>query len=217
MRALLALALALVACSNAGVPSDAGADSPPDSALDAAAGVRTFVFRKMFAGDSDRSFKASATAWQTFGEDIDGTSGASCKSAIAQVDGDGGIDNAFGATVLPLLQMNGFAIPSLQWSESIQQGAARAVLVRTEGASAEVRVGALLPMAPDFSGAGSWSVSSLVAADMGDVQTQLGLVTAKSASAPVVLYVPFSNRTLELKVHRFSFHASDSMQGGSIF
>jgi hypothetical protein len=71
-------------------------------------------------------------------------------------------------------------------------------------------------MAPDFSGAGSWSVSSLVAADMGDVQTQLGLVTAKSASAPVVLYVPFSNRTLELKVHRFSFHASDSMQGGSI-
>jgi hypothetical protein len=219
-----ALLFALLACSNAVVPSEAGIDGSADADPDAPSLTRTLVLRKLFAGDTDRAFKQSMTAWRTYGEDIDGlmttpTSTDVCRlaqgaPASVHADGDGGIDNSFGATVLPLLMMNGLAIPSLQWSQSTQQGATRPILVRAAEASALFQLGSLLPSPPDFSGAGTWTVSSLMQPQLADVTTQG--VRARVPSGALVLFVPFSKGALELRVHDFRLRTTPSFDAGSI-
>jgi hypothetical protein len=76
--------------------------------------VSGFAARKVFLGETDRTGTAVANAWKMYGRDIDGitsiggTDGGECKRiagapASNQTDGDNGIDNAFGKTVLGFL------------------------------------------------------------------------------------------------------------------
>jgi hypothetical protein len=67
---------------------------------------------RLFLGDTDRQGNVVPTAWKSFGLNIDGlvsdkTSTNVCKrqtgaSTSVQVDGDNGIDNSFGANLVPL-------------------------------------------------------------------------------------------------------------------
>ena len=214
VHVLLVLGLVL-GCSSEPTQSDAGTDSP--STFDGTIPVRTFVLKKMFVGDTDRSFKTDPMAWRTLGEDLDGTMTDSCRASMPIADGDNGIDNSFGANVLPLLMQNGFAIPSLQWSESIQQGAARPVLVRMAAPMLSVRIGKLLGSPPDFfTGNGTWTVSSLVASELAMTEPQLGMMQAGPSSDAVLLLLPYGNTVLRLRVHRLSIHATTEMTAGSL-
>jgi hypothetical protein len=216
----------LVACSSTVIPLEGGPDGGDEAPADAYLPPRTFALRKMFAGDADRTFKANATAWRSYGEDLDKdatteSSAGTCRLAAGaassvRADGDAGIDNSFGANVLPLLVANGFAIPSLQWSESSQQGAARAVLVRLAAPSASVRVGALLPMAPDFnSGMGAWAVSSLFTSEL-VFQTDFGEAHGQSITDALPLFIPYDKGVLVLRLHHFSFRGTPSANGKTL-
>jgi hypothetical protein len=73
-----------------------------------------FAFRHYYLGDTDRMGNSSATAWMAFGMNLDGltTTAASTNvctlqpgaSTQTQVDGDGGIDNSWGANIMPIFE-----------------------------------------------------------------------------------------------------------------
>jgi hypothetical protein len=73
-----------------------------------------FAFRHYYLGDTDRTGAASTTAWTQFGVNVDGkiTTAASqdvCTlapgaSLLAQADGVGGIDNSWGANIMPIFE-----------------------------------------------------------------------------------------------------------------
>ncbi len=73
-----------------------------------------FAFRHYYLGDTDRNGVTSGTAWMQFGVNVDGkvTTAASTDvctlmagaSHQVQVDGDGGIDNSWGANIVPIFQ-----------------------------------------------------------------------------------------------------------------
>lgn len=212
-----ALLLLVAGCAGSPASNDAGT---ADAFSDASSPVRTFAFRKMFVGETDRAFKPSSTAWRSFGENLDGTSTDSCRAAMLPgEDGEGGIDNAFGAKVLPLLMQNGFAIPSLQFSQSIQQGVARPLLVRLAAPTLSVRIGKPLSVLPDFfTGDGSWVVSSLVASELSMMTDVAGAMHAGAAASasPVLLLLPWGNTVLRLRIRRFAVDASISPDGKAL-
>ena len=71
-----------------------------------------FTISSLFWGDTDRAGVPSSTAWKSYGLNIDGLTSTSsstdlCKLAPGapkgvQNDGTGGIDNAFGANIVPI-------------------------------------------------------------------------------------------------------------------
>lgn len=98
-----------------------------------------YAVRKIFLGETDRTGTASSTAWKSFGEDIDGiTSTAAdahgeCKpvagaSTASRADGNGGIDNAWGRSIVPLFQSMS-ASPSKTISMNIEKGERTPMLV----------------------------------------------------------------------------------------
>lgn len=134
-----ALPLVLLAVGNPGCgPSDetpatgrlpGQPPAPPANAPAADASMRTvFAVRKLFLGDIDRTGKSDANAWKKFGYNLDGKvtkSGAKdvCAPAGAGpvVDGDDGIDNAFGSRVISTLS-SFLPNPSKTANDSIEAG-----------------------------------------------------------------------------------------------
>jgi hypothetical protein len=95
-----------------GDASDAGvADAPVEAYV---VPGTNFAFRHYYLGDTDRTGTASATAWMQFGMNLDGltTTAASIdvctlaagSSKQVQVDGDNGIDNSWGANIMPIFE-----------------------------------------------------------------------------------------------------------------
>ncbi|MGH7294515.1 MAG: hypothetical protein ACRELB_06275, partial [Polyangiaceae bacterium] len=74
---------------------------------------REYALHTLYLGDTDRNGTASASAWKTYGYDLDGlTTTVSSTDACTlqpgaakstQVDGLGGIDNSFGENILPII------------------------------------------------------------------------------------------------------------------
>ncbi len=108
---------------------------PPEKPADGVAGDGDGVVlavHKLFLGDTDRSGSPSPTAWKQFGYNLDGkiskkTSTDLCKpnkgAAPSSIypDGNGGIDNAFGKLLLPII--TGLAQDAAQQvNENIQDG-----------------------------------------------------------------------------------------------
>jgi hypothetical protein len=93
-------------------PVDAGAADAPAEAY--VVPGTNFAFRHYYLGDTDRSGTASATAWMQFGVDVDGlvttaSSNDVCRLAAGaskqtQVDGESGIDNSWGANIMPIFE-----------------------------------------------------------------------------------------------------------------
>ena len=107
-------------------PIDASPDTPatnpalvgqpparPDAPATTASGLRTFAVRALYLGDSTRAGTASVFAWKSFGYNLDGKVSSSkstdvCQrvqgaSASVQTDGDTGIDNAFGYSIMAII------------------------------------------------------------------------------------------------------------------
>ncbi|MCC6527008.1 MAG: hypothetical protein IT373_30455 [Polyangiaceae bacterium] len=130
MRVLRAVALGLGGLASAGAAGCAseldGGDrpEPPPAhhrppAVDPAAVAgdgpgATFAVARLFLGDTDRGGSFSAQAWRDYGYDLDGivsdgTGALECQPhggappSSVHLDGDGGIDNAFGKSLLPVL------------------------------------------------------------------------------------------------------------------
>jgi len=111
--------LALCACSGGTVaasdvtPHQEPAPPPVDAGAPTGAGTSVFAIRSFDIGDRDATGAQTATAWQSYGFDIDGlattvTSTDVCQLAqgaarSAQVDGKDGIDNSFGANIVPII------------------------------------------------------------------------------------------------------------------
>jgi hypothetical protein len=88
-------------------PAPTGTTSPPTP------GAHNYAIHQLLLGDTDRMGNPSMIAWQTFGYDLDGkvTTAASTdvctlvagSSKQVQVDGQGGIDNAWGSQIMPIV------------------------------------------------------------------------------------------------------------------
>ncbi|HEX7600519.1 MAG TPA: hypothetical protein VF316_02895 [Polyangiaceae bacterium] len=89
--------------------------TPPNDASPAPSDTSTFAIQKIYLGESPRGGGAASNqAWKKFGYNLDGKitlaqSNDVCTRAPGapssnQVDGDLGIDNAFGAVILPIIQ-----------------------------------------------------------------------------------------------------------------
>ena len=85
---------------------------PPDGGTPTS-NVYTFAVDTVFLGEADRSGNYSSSAWKDYGYDVDGLQTTSSSTNVCtlytgapkqnQVDGTGGIDNAWGAVLLPIL------------------------------------------------------------------------------------------------------------------
>lgn len=240
--------LSVAACSSP-PPVDAGVPPRPADAGGVPHGaVETYAIDSILLGDTDRAGALSNSAWRTYGYDLDGLVTTQDSTDVCtrpsgsprsnQADGDGGIDNATGSIVLPVLEtMAGEPTPSVTETQAIRAGAFTLELAldgpsdtpSTAGIGLAVFTGASLGAPPTFDGQASWPVlaSSLVdgatLASGARVALEDGYVTGAGifvsgvpSDVPVVLPLWFPDRVrgaLVLRVHRavitFRHDASD--------
>ncbi len=158
-------------CVDCKSPPLADPNAPPGDGPGA-----TFAMSWVYLGDTNVDLTPSSTAWKQFGYDIDGqisdknatfhcmvNEGAS-KAAVL-TDGEDGIDNSFGANLLPIFLGVASDI-SVYFNEAIQEGLGTH-LIRIEelgpgssysGLDASVLVAGELDMAPSWSGTDTWPV-----------------------------------------------------------
>jgi hypothetical protein len=190
--------------------------------------AQVFAFNKLFLGDSSVGGVVSRTAWRSYGYDLDGkvtakdstdvcTSRAGA-SAEMRVDGDGGIDNSFGANVLPMLAP--FGLSSRRESQRLADGAYTYLLaivgLAADPAQTNLAVpgswlqGATFPGTPTFTLAESWPVTagSLVDGSLaGGAKVTfrdayvVGGTWVSSGSSDVVLHVDTGGADLSLAIH----------------
>lgn len=185
--------------------SDAG---PPDvvvappKPLDCTSGCTAFIFSKLLLGEIPRSGgAASPSAWKAFGHDIDGkvtdkNSTDVCIPAAGggsqtKVDGNGGIDNAFGANVVPIIQ-SAASLPLLSApaSAAVANGTGRAPMLVVSGLGqgavaslpAGYSQGMPLGAVAAFDGNDLWPVSSQFVQG-GDATKPLALLGAGPVAA----------------------------------
>lgn len=160
---------------------------PPDSSLEAAPDravvpptwndSRFFAIHTLSLGDTDRSGAPSPTAWKKYGRDIDGKTSVStstdhCRlkpgapSKVKQ-DGDDGIDNSFGANIIPILTT---AAPDLSKlaNDTIKVGTFTHIIhvsgldgdatQSTTGLKGQLFEGAKLTSPPRWDGTDEWPV-----------------------------------------------------------
>ncbi|HEY1955093.1 MAG TPA: hypothetical protein VGH28_05760 [Polyangiaceae bacterium] len=203
-RWLIALVASSAACHAQPTPlGEIPAD--PEAGATTTNASSTFAIDQIFLGDTDRTNQASTTAWQGFGYDLDGlhtdaTSTDVCSlqpgaSLAYQVDGPGGIDNAWGALVLPILETAmSEAHPSNAATLAIGRGD-WTLLVQVDGLSddaqqnadsldAQVSVGA--PTTPPaFDGTTNWPVRPGAPVHFSKVYVVGGTLVARDADAAI--------------------------------
>lgn len=154
----------------------AGPPEPDPSAPTGAGPGMTFAISQMYLGDLEPDGTPSQTAWQKYGWDIDGQvttkdSTYHCQPQEGGVpnqiktDGDEGIDNSFGANLMPIFA--GLASDfSYTFNEAMHEGALT-YLWRIEGLGAalsyqhlraSVFIGGTYGGMPSWNGSDSWPV-----------------------------------------------------------
>jgi hypothetical protein len=117
-------------CTSAGVQCTV-APPVPSASKTTSTTPHNYALHQLFLGDTDRSGNPSTDAWKTFGYNLDDkvTTAASTDvcalvagaSKQYQADGNGGIDNSFGANIMPIIQtLDSSASQTL--NQSIQTG-----------------------------------------------------------------------------------------------
>jgi hypothetical protein len=120
---------------DAGPPPPIGGKppAPPDGGV-ATTSVYTFAIKTLYLGEAPYGGGApSNTAWKSFGYDIDGLTTTKTSTNVCtlsagaplsnQIDGTNGIDNAFGAVLLPIIQTAAsLPTPSATETTFIDQG-----------------------------------------------------------------------------------------------
>ena len=146
--------------------------------------VKHYGLYTLSLGGADRSGAPSQTAWKKYGYDLDGKASTDkstdhCKlkaGAAAKIkqDGDKGIDNSFGANILPIIDT---AAPDSTKSinDSIRTGAFTVIIETTgfddsaaqtnTGLKGQLFAGAKLTNPPKWDGTDEWPVLSELLAD----------------------------------------------------
>lgn len=182
------LGIFLVACGGGRVPIDLPGQPPsrPTSgAVPASSTTQTFAIDHLLLGDD--------TTWRSLGFDLDhedttkDSTNVCTRAAGApeenQVDGDDGIDNAWGANVLPIIESAlDMKTPSANASGALASGAKTLDLVVT-GLPADPTASALgLELTTTYDGASSRFIAAYVAR---------GTFVSDAGDAPIALGVPF--------------------------
>jgi len=208
----------LIACGGqTTAPSDGGTSDSPTPSFDT-----TFAVNRIYLGEVDRTTNApSTTAWKSYGLNIDGllTTGTSTDvctlaagaSKAEQIDGNNGIDNVWGSTLLPIFQSAAsLQTPSASATDAMVQGRTT-LLVRVAGmtddpsqtaSGLKVRVvaGGTYPGTPSFDPTTSWPVLSGATATDFDATITNG-VLATSPGAPLVVTIPIGGAVVSLTIH----------------
>jgi hypothetical protein len=219
---------------------DAGSDATDGAVADAPAEAyvvpgTNFAFHQYFLGDTDRSGTMSQTAWQSFGIDIDGkittasstdvcmlTAGASKQ---VQVDGMNGIDNSWGANIIPLIQTLNPSGLTQAFNQAVAAGTFTTMVdvmgltsspTQSSAAPGLGFEGASFPGTPTFTVADDWPVfpnwlpegglpaGSLISFPGGSVDA--GAWTSGATTTDVPILLPLGGQPMELVLH----HASAS-------
>ncbi len=238
--------------------SDAGADVQvvgdppprPDGGVPTAQ-LTTFALRSLDIGDVGPDGGATTLGWQTLGYNLDGkvttsTSTDVCApvsgaSTDGQVDGFGGIDNAFVKSILPLVKgISSSAFSSAQVSQQLGSGA-WTLLIEIDGLgndpaqtavglTAQVFEGAALSSAPAFDATTQWPVLSSSLVDgatfasgakvtFGAAYVSNGTFVSASTTAPLPLRLVSQGNTFTMMLHHpiITFaHASPDVGAGGI-
>jgi hypothetical protein len=220
----------VVGCSSddAGGTTVAGVGKQPPSPAGATAtgtDERTFAVYSLQLGETDRAGVPSKDAWKKFGYDLDGQRSTKDSTSVctqvpgasksAQEDGDEGIDNAFGKTILPLLPISG---PSKTINDSIQAEGTFTILMKLKGLSDEAAQtntglsGTLLvggplgtataPKRPDFSPSFQWPYRAEPQIPISGAYINGGTFVNGTSSAPIELSLVLSGQALKLKINK---------------
>jgi hypothetical protein len=180
------------AAGDGGGASDLHAEPPspgPARAPDGAGHV-TFAISTLLLGDRDRSGRLDAGAWEQYGFDLDHLdSGArapdgftglclpqdGASRASVQTDGEAGIDNAFGRTLLPLALAADPQLPD-DVAASLAGGGATLLIdldrlgagADYTGLTARLYTGAPLGERPAYGGGDVWPIRADSLTDPGD-------------------------------------------------
>jgi hypothetical protein len=218
-----ALLLGAPGCSSDTTEADGGASSlkkPPAKEGSATSSTESkfYALRTLQLGDTDRGGAPSTTAWKKYGYDIDNlvstdksTDHCKLKSGApnkVRTDGDEGIDNSFGANILPIITT---AAPDAakQINDNLNSGTFSVIIEAkgldgaadqtNSGLSGQLFAGAPMPTPPKWDGNDEWSVSPALLADG---QSIAGGSKVKFADSYVNkgLFVSGSNATVTLSL-----------------
>lgn len=185
--------------ANKDASTDVSTDAPPgddagDGAVEAGNDCESvdgsiFVADAIYFGEMDWDGKVDDEAWMLFGGDIDGVSSTASSTGLCQPaggaaagdvypDGDGGVDNAFGRSVLPLLLTLSPDFPA-RVNSSISQGDFAWMLKldpfgsQPNQSSITIKIYAAdsLPAAPAFDGSDCWPVAPTSLSDESDFES----------------------------------------------
>lgn len=187
----------------------------------------TFAVSSLLLGETTRAGALETWAWKKYGYDLDGLTTTKDSTNVCtlhmgapatnQVDGDGGVDNAFGALILPIIQVGtSIQIPSDNATKLIASGA-WTLQIEVRGLSGdanqtatglEVQMFTSGPFGatPSFDSTTDWPV---LPSSLTDGQTLAsgarvtfatsyvtnGVVVALSASQPLVIPVELATKT----------------------
>jgi len=88
--------------------------TPPIGQTTSLTTPHNYAVHKLYLGDTDRAGIPSVNAWDSFGYDLDGKLTVAASTDVCalvagaskqvQIDGNGGIDNSWGANIMPILE-----------------------------------------------------------------------------------------------------------------
>jgi len=210
-----------------------GTKKPPakEGSATSETGSKFYALKTIQLGDTDRAGATSGTAWKKYGYDVDGlvstdksTDHCKLKSGApnkVKLDGDEGIDNSFGANILPIITT---AAPDAAKSinDSLNKGTFT-VIIEAKGFNAEAEqtntglsgqlfAGAELATPPKWDGTDEWSVLPALLADgssvaggskvkFGDAYVNKGLFVS-GTDATVTLSLAVGGAALDLTIQK---------------
>jgi hypothetical protein len=170
-------------CSSSDTTTDAGSSSaskkPPAKEGDKTASTdsKYYALYSLQLGDTDRSGAPSSTAWKKYGYDIDALTSTDkstdhCKLKVGapskfKIDGEEGIDNSFGANILPVITT---ASPDAAKSinDNLKSGQFTVIIQATgltdaadqtnTGLTGQLFAGAAQAQTPKWDGTDEWTV-----------------------------------------------------------
>ena len=232
---------------------DSGKPPPPDSGTPTNV-TATYALHTLYLGESDRnSSTPSISAWKSYGLNIDGLQTVKADTNVCtlqqgapkmnQADGNNGIDNAWGATILPILQAAlSQPTPSQTETAGIQQGVWTVQLQITglsddpqqtaPGLVAQIFTsGQYDQTTPAFDSSTDWPVLSTSVKDgknissgstmiFGDAFIENGQFVTQTAPNPLVLSLAFNGVPVEFHLHDstiiFQHSAPTDLTNGTI-
>ncbi|MDB4936105.1 MAG: hypothetical protein JWP87_3077 [Labilithrix sp.] len=232
--------------SSGGTGGGAAVGQPPSKPeAPAAAGgeAKTFAINELFLGEKDRAHAPVKDAWKAYGYNIDklvtdDKSTDVCQrqaggTGARQLDGNNGIDNAFGHTILTFIT-GLLAEPSKSLTDAIAGGSFTVLLTvngltddaaqTNTGLSGQIQVGGSFPAGtkPDFGNpALDWPYRSDVQpVQLSDAFITNGTFVNGSGGAEIGLSLVLQGQTLSLNIHNaivtFDHKSPNDLTNGTI-